>query len=132
MNRKSAFSVLALAAFFPILLFAADAAPVSPDLATMVGGLSGGSILASVAVLIQVVMKFLNSDVSAKFLPNLSGFKKLLILSGLAMVFTPISLIMNGMKPALALVNGATLAAFSVFAHQFISHGAELPKNPPA
>ena len=85
-----------------------------------VGGAKGMSGMALVAAVVQVVMLFFKTS-----LANFAGKYRLLIVLGLTLVGSIVGLMTQGVSLAAALVNGATLSAAQVFAHQLYKQFVE-------
>ena len=78
-----------------------------------IGGAKGMSGMALVAAVVQIVMMFFKTS-----LANFAGKYRLLIVLGLTLFGSVVGLMSQGVSLAAALVNGATLSAAQVFAHQ--------------
>ena len=83
------------------------------------GGLKGASTLAIVAIVVQILIKFLGTDLFGKVFKNVSGAVKLLIVTGLSLVAGVVGLMsVEGLTIGAALVHSTTMTAFMVFANQ--------------
>lgn len=112
----TAFGTMALLA--SILAFGDDQAVVPADQFMVafwqfLGGFKGLSGMAAVAAVVQIVMLFFKSTLS-----GFAGKYRLLIVTGLTVVASVVGLMGQGMTLTAALLNGATLTAVQVFAHQ--------------
>jgi hypothetical protein len=121
----------------PAALADSSASPSSAEdvflgsLFTSLGGLKGASVLAAVAILTQLLIKF-NATRWADF----EGKWKLLIFTGLTLVGGVSGLmITDHLSFTAALLHSSTLATFQVFAHQFYKQITEKdpePSSPPS
>lgn len=107
----------------PAIAFAQDAAIPTDQflmyLLQSLGGLKGASALAIIGLVVQIIVKFLNSDLSNQVFKNFSGFGKLVSISALTIVSGVITLIIQGMSPLAAIFHSTTLAAIMVLVNQF-------------
>lgn len=110
---------------FPMMAFAQDA-PIPTDQFLMfilqsIGGIKGASALAIVGISVQIVIKFLSSDLCNQVFKGFSGFAKLITVSSLTLISGVLSLmISSGMGLGAALLHSSTLAAFMVLIDQII------------
>lgn len=112
---------------FPFAALAQDASiPTDQFLLFLIqslGGLKGASVLAIVGVAVQIIIKFLSSDLCNQIFKGFTGAAKLLTVSGLTIASGVISLIaVSGMSPVAAIFHSTTLAALMVFVNQLIQH----------
>lgn len=118
-----------LSLVFSTVAFALDDVVVPNDqflfaLWQFVGGVKGLAGMALIAAVVQIVMMFFKTS-----LASFAGKYRLLIVLGLTVVASMVGLMSQGVSFTAALVNGATLSAIQVFAHQvykqFIEKSAE-------
>jgi len=143
------FRTLMIAVFTFLLTlptFAADAVAAvvaaDPDSAFLdallksMGDFKGASGLALAIIVVQLLMKFLdssyfelvtNSALYKKYLPPYKGKIKLLALTLFSMIFGILTLMSSGVPLSAALLNSATLATAQVFIHQWMK-----PEKAPA
>lgn len=109
---------------FPLMSYAQDL-QISTDeflmyLLQSLGGFKGASSLVVAGLIVQIFIKFLNSDLSGKIFAGFKGFWKLAIVSFLSVVSGVISLMLNGVSLGAALLHSSTLAAIMVLLNQFV------------
>lgn len=85
------------------------------------GGIKGASVLAIVGIVIQIVIKFLNSEICNQVFKNFTGLGKLIAISAFTLVGGIVSLMVStGMNFWAALFHATTLNAIMVLANQFL------------
>jgi hypothetical protein len=89
-----------------------------------IGGMKGASALAIAALVVQLIVRFLDLPFVGGWFGEKSGWIKLLIVSGLTMVAAPIGLVATGMSWPAALIHSATLSAVMVFVNQVMKQFA--------
>jgi hypothetical protein len=106
---------------------------------TALGGMSGISASAAVILVVQILMKFLNTDWATTLFADvfkndsgLAGWVQLLLVSGLTVVVGVLTLhYVSGVTWLAALLNSTTLAALQVFGNQIIQKILPAPATPP-
>lgn len=117
--------ILASFAFFPLLVLAQDEV-ISNDefvsfLLASIGGAKGLSTLALVGVSIQIIIKFLQTEIVDNWFSKKSGKIKLVIVTGMSVIGGVLSLMtVEGLSFSAAALHSSTLAAAMVFIHQVI------------
>lgn len=122
-----------LKAFFMVMLiilgfsaFAQEVPISSADffsyLFSALGGLKGAGTLAIVGVVVQVLLKLLNSDLFSQWFSSVSGAVKLIVISGLTVAGSVIGLMSQGQSFWAAVTSGGVVTALMVFAHQVYLH----------
>ena len=86
------------------------------------GGLKGASTLAIVAVVVQLLIKFLNLPIAGGIFGAAKGWLKLAIVTFLTIVSGVTGLMIEGLSLGAALLHSTTLAAFMVFLNQIFQH----------
>lgn len=96
-----------------------------------IGGMKGLGAWGISAVIIQLIIVGLNLPIVGGLFGSAYGWVKLLIVSGLSMVVTPIALMATtpAMDFGAALLHSATLAAVMVFINQIIQHFLPKPQG---
>ena len=83
------------------------------------GGIKGASTLAIVGVVVQVLIKFLGTDLFGNLFKNVTGAMKLLIVAVLTLVSGVVGLVgVEGLSISAALLHSTTLTAFLVLGNQ--------------
>lgn len=94
-------------------------------LGASVGSFNGASTLLIVALVVQLLIKLMNSSLLDNIFGQLDGWLKLTIVSGLTIVSSVVGLMYSsGMSFLSALTSGAVLTALMVFANQIYQHFA--------
>lgn len=120
-SNKSAIAITAVAvaaALAATLAFADDTVVIPADqfmlsLFQFIGGVKGLGGLAMIAAVVQLLMLFFKST-----LANFAGRYRLMIVAALTVAASIVGLMSQGMTLTAALINGATLTAVQVLAHQ--------------
>jgi len=83
------------------------------------GGIKGASALAVSAIVVQILVQFLKTELFGQVFKKVTGDIKLMIVSGLSMVAGIQSLMLvGGLDLGSAMIHSTTLTALTVLAHQ--------------
>lgn len=123
--KKLSFAIMAVFAVFMISVssFAQEVVIPTNDFIMMllesIGGMKGASTLAIVFAVVQILLKFLNTELFGKWFKDMKGSTKLTIVLALTMISGVLSLMtVGGLTLGAALLHSTTLASFSVLANQ--------------
>ena len=114
---------------FATIAHAQDTSPL-PDTAfwskllEVLGGAKGMTVKGIVLAVVQLAVVFFRTSFS-----DFAGKTKLLVVLALSLLATVLGHIFTGMSVPAALLDGTTLAAFQVFAHQLVKHLNEKPQQ---
>lgn len=109
------------ALFFSVMAFAQEAVPsqdVLTGLIELIGGWKGLTSLAAAIASVQLIIKFLNSDLSGALLNKVSSEVKFLIIQGLSVVVAFLSLKITGVSGLEALVKVLAMPVVMEFLHK--------------
>lgn len=83
------------------------------------GGFKGASSLVVAGLVVQIIMKFLGTDIAGQLMAKLPGNIKIIIVTGLTLVSGVLGLMtVGGLSLGAALIHSATLSALMVFGNQ--------------
>jgi len=124
------FAIFALVGFLAVAQTAVTPLPVCTDgmdffacLGLSIGSFKGASVLAIVAISVQLLIKLMNADFAANWFSGIPGWLKLTIVSGLTIVGSVVGLMYtNGMSFWAAVTSGGILTSLMVFANQIYQH----------
>jgi len=89
-------------------------------------GLKGAGVLGGSAIVVQIIIKALAQPFAGCFFERLTGFNKLLVVSALTMLVTPIGLMSGaGLSLGASLLHSSSLTSFMVFIHELYKHYGE-------
>lgn len=123
-------SLFTVFGFYALAQAAVPPIPVCTDgmdffacLGASVGSFNGASTLLIVAIVVQLLIKLLSSNVLDNIFGAMDGWLKLTIVSGLTLLLSVVGLMYSsGMSIVAALTSGTVLSALMVFANQIYQH----------
>lgn len=112
-------------------------APVPMDeflklLMASIGGMGGATALTIAAVVVQLIVAFLKTDLMGNLFKNIDGIWKIAIVMGLTLVSGVLSLLTQGVSIGAALIHSTTLSALMVLGNQIYQHYKTDIKQVPA
>lgn len=119
--------VLSMGLFF-LLPALAQVAAVDPNqdflnlLMQSMGGMKGASALAIAGVVVQLIVKLMSTSWVANWFPNLTGAKKIAVVTGLSLASGVLALMLppTSLTIGAALMHSTTLTALMVYGNQIV------------
>lgn len=108
--------------FFALAAFAQDAAIPTQDVITalieLIGGWKGLTSLAAALAVVQLIIKFLSSEIAGELLKKVQPQVKFLVIQGLSVVVAILTLKLTGVSGTEAVIKVLAMPVFLEFAHK--------------